>query len=134
MKVANCTLLKPLHCSNETNIAEAAKILRDNKQRRIIIVDERMHPVGIISTTDINNKVVAENGDTKSLKAKDIMTSPIYLVCDINDDLSDLYRKMHMHESYFCPVVKDKKLIGVLTFGELMKNISVTQNAGKIYS
>lgn len=121
MKVADCTLIKPLHCSPETNAVETAKILRENKQRRIIVVDENKHPIGIISTTDMNNRIIAENKDASRLKAKDIMTSPIYLICGINDSLNDVLKKMHEHESYFCPVTKDNKLVGVLTYGELIK-------------
>ncbi len=123
MLVKNCTLIKPLSCSTETNAVEVAKILRDNRQRRIIVVDENEAPIGIISTTDINNRVVAENKDASKLKAKDIMTSPIFLVCDLNDSLNDIFRKMVQHESFFCPVTKDKKLYGVLTYGELMKRV-----------
>lgn len=123
MLVKNCTLIKPLFCKKETTVVEVARILRDNKQRRVIVVDENEAPIGIISTTDINNKVVAENKYASKLKAKDIMTSPIYLTCDISDNLNDIFKKMVEHESLFCPVIKDKKLYGVLTYGELMKRI-----------
>lgn len=123
MLVKNCTLLKPLSCDNETNIVEVAKMLRDNKQRRIIVVNENDEPIGIISTTDINNKVVAENKEASSLKAEDVMTHPIYLTCDIDDNLNDIFKKMVEHQSFFCPVTKDKKLYGILTYGELMNRV-----------
>ncbi|MBT4022521.1 CBS domain-containing protein, partial [archaeon] len=56
MKVENCTLLKALNCNVDETIVNVAKTLKENKQRRIIIIDEKKSPVGIISTTDINNK------------------------------------------------------------------------------
>ena len=68
MLVKNCTLIKPLYCKKNTNVVEAAKILRDNQQRRIIVVDDKEHPIGIISTTDMSNKVVAGNKDASKLK------------------------------------------------------------------
>mgnify|MGYP001599062746 FL=1 len=102
MQVKNCTLIKSLSCKESLNVVEVARILRDNKQRRIIVVDENDLPIGIISTTDINNGVVAENKDASKLKAKEIMTSPIYLTCDINDNLNDIFNKMLKHESFFC--------------------------------
>lgn len=123
MLVKNCTLIKPLSCNKETSVVEVAKILRDNKQRRIIVVDENKSPIGIISTTDINNRVVAENKSASKLKAQDIMTSPIFLTCDINDNLNDIFKKMVEHESFFCPVTKDSKLYGILTYGELMRGV-----------
>ena len=123
MQVKECTLIKPLFCTEETNVIEVAKILRDNKQRRIIVVDESKFPVGIISTTDMNNWVIAESKDASKLKAEDIMTSPIYLVCNFEDNLNEIFKKMLKHESFFCPVVKDKKLYGILTYGELIKHV-----------
>ncbi|MBI2542296.1 CBS domain-containing protein [Candidatus Woesearchaeota archaeon] len=124
MLVKDCTLIKPLYCKKEANLVEVAKLLRQNKQRRITVIDENEFPVGIISTTDINNKVVAENKNASELKAESIMTSPIYLTCDINDKLNDIFNRMLKHESFFCPVTKEGKLYGVITYGELTSHIN----------
>ena len=123
MHVKDCTLVKPLYCNKTAKAVEVAKLLRDNKQRRIIVVDGKLHPVGIISITDINNKVVAENKDAMELRAHEIMTSPIYLVCDIKDDLTDVFKKMLHHETFFCPVIKNNELYGILTYGEIIKHM-----------
>lgn len=123
MQVKNCTLIKPLSCKESINVVEVARILRDKKQRRIIVVNENNEPIGIISTTDINNRVVAKNKNASELKAKDVMTKPIYLTCYINDNLDDIFKKMVEHDSFFCPVKKDGKLYGVLTYGELMRHV-----------
>jgi signal-transduction protein with cAMP-binding, CBS, and nucleotidyltransferase domain len=131
MKVDECTLIKPLYCNKDTALVEVAKILRENKQRRILVVDENEAPVGIISTTDINNKIVAENKDASKLKAHEIMTSPIYLTCDIEDSLNQVYCKMRQHESFFCPVTKDKKLYGILTYGEILQKFEKKMIDGK---
>ena len=122
MQVKGCTLLKPLYCKKETSVVEVARLLRDNKQRRIIVVNDNNFPIGIISTTDINNLVVAENKDPLKFHAKDIMTSPIYLTCDSEDNLNDIFNKMLKHESFFCPVTKESRLYGVLTYGEIVKH------------
>lgn len=123
MQIKNCTLINPLSCKEDMNVVEVAQILRDKKQRRIIVVNENNEPIGIISTTDVNNRVVAENKNASKLKAKDIMTKPIYLTCDINDNLNDIFKKMVEHDSFFCPVTKDGKLYGVLTYGELIRHV-----------
>jgi CBS domain-containing protein len=120
MKVSECNLIRPLSCRIGTPIDQVAKALREKKQRRILVVDEKDKPIGIISTTDISNKVVAENKDISNVKAEDVMTSPLFLTCDIDDELNHIYSKMHQHESFFCPVVKDKKLYGILTCGEIV--------------
>jgi CBS domain-containing protein len=121
MNVKHCTLIRPLSCNVDTPVVEVAKALRDNKQRRIIVVDDK--PVGIISTTDMNNKVVAENIDANTTRAKDIMTAPIFLVADLEDDLGEIYQKMIEHQSFFVPVTKEGKLYGVLTYGEIISHV-----------
>ncbi len=123
MLVKNCTLIKPLCCNEDDSVVKAAKILRKNKQRRLIVINKEKEPVGIISTTDLSNRVVAENRLPETLKAKDIMTAPIYLVCDIKDSLDMLYEKMLKHKSFFVPVTKNKKLFGIITYGEIIKRI-----------
>ncbi|MBT3720441.1 CBS domain-containing protein [archaeon] len=122
MKVENCTLLKALNCNVDETIVNVAKTLKENKQRRIIIIDEKKSPVGIISTTDINNKVVAENKDCNELTAANVMNK-LYLTCECNDDLGDIYEKMIEHKSFFVPVTKETKLYAVLTYGELVHNV-----------
>ena len=128
LTVKDCTLIKPLFCSKDANVVEVAKILRENKQRRIIIIDDKDAPIGIISTTDINNRVAAESKDASRLKAQEVMTSPIFLVCDISDSLDAIFKKMVEHESFFCPVTDHGKLYGILTYGELIKKL---QESGK---
>src|SRR3989338_9257258 len=123
MQVKDCALVKPLYCYVDDSVVDIAKALRDNKQRRIIVVDSNDNPLGIVSTSDINNKVVAENKFPSKLRAADIMTSPVYIVCDVNDELNSIFKKMLEHESFFCPVTKDGKLYGVLTYVELVKKV-----------
>ena len=123
LTIKNCTLIKPLFCGKDASVVEVAKILKDSKQRRIIVTDGKDAPIGIISTTDINNRVVAESKDASRLKSEEIMTSPIFLVCDINDSLDAIFKKMVEHESFFCPVTNHGRLYGILTYGELIKKI-----------
>lgn len=123
MKVKNCTLIRALTCKKDDTVVEAAKTLKQNKQRRIIVVDDNESPVGIISTTDMNNRVVAEAKNMDGLKAEDIMTSPLYLVCDYEEGLGDIYEKMLKHKSYFVQVTKEGKIYGILTYGELVYNV-----------
>ncbi|MDD9953989.1 MAG: CBS domain-containing protein [Candidatus Woesearchaeota archaeon] len=120
MKVENCDLIKPLGCTEDDTVQHVAQCLRDNKQRRSVIVNADGAPVGVVSTTDINNKVVAEGKDATQTKASEIMTSPIHVVCDMGDDVEGIYEQMVEKSSFFCPVTKEGKLHGVLTYGEIM--------------
>jgi|SRR3989344_611801 len=110
-------------CKEKDTILEVSKILRDTQSRHIIIVNENLKPVGIISTVDINNRVVAEGKNASSLKALDIMTKPIETV-ELDSDYNEAYRKMIGKGTYSIPVTKDGKLIGLLGFNQLFSKIS----------
>jgi len=121
MEIKDCKLRKVISCDKEENIVNVSKKLRDNKERHIIVTDNEK-PIGIISTTDINNRVVAENKDIKKTKAGEIMTSPI-IIRDINAPLVQTYIDMIKQNTFSCPITKDNKLIGVLDLKELMNYI-----------
>lgn len=117
MKVNQCTLVKPLACDVDTSVLDVAKQLKQAAQRRIIIT-ENEKPIGIVSTTDMNNRVVAAGKDPSKMVAKDIM-SQLLLVADMDESVEQTFQKMDEHKSYFVPVTKDNALLGVLTYGEV---------------
>ena len=79
-----------------------------------IIVTRKERPIGIITETDINKRVVAPAKDPKKLKAKDIMSSPIVHVRP-NNDVSDIVHKMKKFKIRRFPVVENGKIIGIVT-------------------
>lgn len=121
MNVSACTLIEPLFCSEDTLLPQVAKLLRDHRQRRILIVNKKQEPIGIISTTDMNNRVIAQDKDASKLCAKDIMSSPLHLICTLNDKITEVFQQMKGQHSYYCPVTQNGKLYGILTYGELMR-------------
>jgi len=116
-------LIAPQKCSADEKVIDVAKKLKESTQRYIYVVDENDWPIGIISTTDINNKVVAEGKDANALTAKDIMSQPIE-VYDINDDEVNVYKEMVENKRFGCAVVENKKLIGVVSLKDLITHIT----------
>lgn len=121
MIIKDCKLRKILNCEKNTNILEIAKTLRDNKERHIIITDNK-RPIGIISTTDINNRLVAENKNPIETKASEIMTTHI-LVKDINEKITQTYIEMIKEDVFSCPVTENQELKGVIDLKELMNHL-----------
>ena len=76
-------------------------------------------PVGIVSAVDIINKVVAAGKDPKKLKAKDIMTSPVYF-CSADDAALKTFYDMSKKNILSCPVVENGRVIGTLTVQNVM--------------
>jgi CBS domain-containing protein len=123
MKVKDCVLIEAFKCNENDNVVSIAKKFKEITLRHIFVVDNKDYPIGIISSNDIINRVVAEGKDPHKLIAKDIMSKPI-LVSDINDDLEKLYESMTKKHSVMEAVVKDHKMIGIITIHQILKNLN----------
>jgi len=122
MKIKECVLIEAFKCNMNESVIDVAKKLRKITLRHIFVVDDNDYPIGIISIVDINNRVVAEGKDPKILKAKDIMSKPIEVI-DLEDDLEKWYNEMIKKNHVMSPVIKDNKMIGIVTIHQILKNL-----------
>ncbi len=120
MLVKDCLLIEPYTCSEEESVFEIARKLRQTTLRHIFVVNRDFFPTGIISVIDINNRLVAEAKDPKTTKAKDIMTKPVDII-NVNDDAQLTAKSMVEHHRSMNPVVKDNKMVGIITLNQLMR-------------
>ena len=118
--VKSCVLVKAVSVDENDSVIEVAKKLHEFQERRIIVVDKKKFPVGIISVIDINDRVVARGKDLKKTKAKDIMSYPLNLVIDINESIEGVAKKMVLRDNYYCPVIDKGVLKGLITYVKLM--------------
>jgi len=121
-KIKDCNLREAISCEKSTSVLEVAKKLRDNEERHIIVTEEG-RPIGLISNTDINNRLVAEEKDPKSTTAEEIMTKKI-LVKDIEESLAKAYVDMLGNNIFSCPVTEEGKLKGTLDLKEAMNHLA----------
>jgi len=105
----------------EDSAVQVAKKLASSKERRVIVVDNKKFPVGIISITDINDRVVAKGKDISKISSKDFMSSPLRLVVDVNEKCEVVLRKMIKEDNYFVPVVDKGILKGLVTYASVAK-------------
>ncbi len=63
--------------SPETTVHETAKYLRDREIRATVVCDELKRPVGVISQSDISDKVAAENRCPAWVKVSEIMSTKL---------------------------------------------------------
>lgn len=114
-------MIKPEHmtdavvCRFDESVLEVSRILRDTQRRHLIVLDEKDKPVGIISTVDINNRVVAEGKEPRNLKAQEIMTKNINYV-SVEDTYEKAFQAMAKLGTNSIPVTRGGKLLGMLEF------------------
>jgi CBS domain-containing protein len=66
--------------TEERSVHEAAQYLREKQVRAVGVVDESGKLVGVISQSDISDKVAAENKCPAWMKAAEIMTRKLITV------------------------------------------------------
>jgi hypothetical protein len=108
-----------VHSTDST--VDALKMMRDNRVRAILVIDdERL--VGIVSQGDCSIKVLLPNLDPKTTLISEIMT-PNPLTVSLTNTLEECMAIMvHKHIRHL-PVVDSNKIIGVVSIGDIVKNV-----------
>jgi CBS domain-containing protein len=77
--------------------------------------------LGIISERDIV-RAFSQYGDSiTSMQVKDIMTHGL-ITASLGDDLAHLMHLMTRHRVRHMPVVRDGKLVGIISIGDVVKH------------
>ncbi len=118
MEIQKIKLHEVLTCTEEESVKEIAKKLRDNKERRIFVIDEKEKLVGVITTTDLVYKALGDEGK----KANQVMTTNVESV-DSKEDLNKALEIMNKLKSFVCPVTEDGKIIGLISYHDLMNYV-----------
>lgn len=123
MSLKECKLEKAHTCKESDNIEQVSKKLKSGKVRHLYVLNSKKEPVGVVSVTDVVNRVIAAGKNPKKSKAKDVMTKPVKCV-ELKADAADTYYSMVRNNVFSCPVVDDKgKISGVITMHEAMKAV-----------
>jgi len=120
MKVKECVLIEPFTCKEDESIIEVAKKLREINIRHIFVVNESFHPLGIISMTDMNNRIIAKGLDPNTVRASDIMSKPIDII-NVEDDITTTAKEMMSKGRVMNAVVKEDKMVGIITINQLVE-------------
>jgi CBS domain-containing protein len=128
MKAGDCNLIKHFEISYGSSVKKAAELFKKTKARQIFVTKKKV-PLGIISTVDIVNEIVAKGKSPVSVKVEKIMKAPIY-ACDHDEPIASCYFKLAKHNIAVIPVIKDNSIAGLLTSQEIM-NYFVKKGAEK---
>ncbi|MFL6412232.1 MAG: cyclic nucleotide-binding/CBS domain-containing protein [Nitrososphaeraceae archaeon] len=116
-----------------TLVAEAAKALYAQERCTIVVThiegsSGRRIPVGIITERDIIFRVVAQNRGPFKVTLKDIMSTPIITI-DADKSVDEAIAILNKHKINRLPVIHDSSIIGLLTTGMIISNVSVEKHS-----
>jgi CBS domain-containing protein len=103
----------------KTSLADIAATLSEQRIGAVVIV-EKGAIRGIISERDIVRAVAKHGGDGLQMLASEWMTSRV-VTCRPEDTINDVMQMMTSGRFRHLPVVKDGKLDGIISIGDVVK-------------
>jgi CBS domain-containing protein len=115
--------------TEETSVHQAAQYLREKQVRSVGVVNSAGNLAGVISQSDISDKVAAENKCPAWMKVADIMTRELITVTP-ERTLEDCLRLMEQN-SIFHLIVLDDRLgfRGMLSVTDLLRVVASDEKA-----
>ncbi|RLJ03326.1 MAG: hypothetical protein DRP11_01060 [Candidatus Aenigmatarchaeota archaeon] len=104
----------------ESSALDAAELMKENNIGSVVVVDKENHPIGILTTTDLMKRVTAENLRASDVKISDIMSKGIKTTAP-DEELNEVSRRMSREGIKRLPVVKDGKLVGLITYRDILR-------------
>ena len=118
MKIEECMSTDVVWAPDNSNINGIAKLMNDNDIGSVPICDSGKNVVGIITDRDIVIRCIADDKETKTTKAADIMSENLIFVTP-KTDVQDAAEIMADYQVRRLPVIDDSKLVGVISIGDL---------------
>ncbi len=131
MRVANLIELRQevFSITDDTTVHEAARYLREKQVRAVGVRDGRGRLVGVISQSDISDKVAAENKCPAWMRVPEIMSTDLIAVPP-QESLDECLHLMEKHGLYHLLVVDEKgRYHGMISIQDLLKVIASDEKA-----
>lgn len=141
MKIANMMTRNVASISRDAPVHEAAELMLEKNVSAVPVIDDERRVVGIVSEADLMRRAeigterrwsawqrfaadperaAAEYLKTYGRCAKDVMTSPVVTISD-EASLPDLVRVLERHKVKRVPVVRDGKLVGIISRADILR-------------
>ncbi|MBD8890286.1 CBS domain-containing protein [Roseibium litorale] len=102
-------------------LLQICQTLGTNKIGAMVIVDAKGHIEGIISERDIVKAIGRDGPDALNQPVSQIMTKAV-VTCTEEETVNQVMQKMSSGRFRHVPVVKDKKLNGLISIGDVVKH------------
>ena len=114
---------------NDVTVHDAARYLRERQVRSVGVLDTDGRLVGVVSQSDISDKVAAENKCPAWMRLSGIMSTALVTVTP-DRSLHDCLRLMEANAIYHLLVLDDRGTYrGMLSVSDLLKVIASDEKA-----
>jgi CBS domain-containing protein len=115
--------------TEEISVHQVAQYLREKQVRSVGVVDPSGKIVGVISHSDVSDKVAAENKCPAWMKASEIMTRELVTVTP-DMTMEDCLRLMEQNTIFHLIVLDEKQgFQGMLSISDILKVVASDEKA-----
>lgn len=115
--------------SETTTVHEAARYLRDYQVRAVGVLDAQRKLAGVMSQSDISDKVAAENKCPAWMRVPEVMSTDLVAVNPATS-LDECLRLMEKHKIFHLAVMDEKaEYHGLISVQDLLRVIASDQKA-----
>ena len=104
---------------------EALQIMSKKDVGALLVIDEGKL-VGIFSERDYTRKVILKGKSSKDTSVGELMTDVVFSI-DPQDTIQDCMALMTTKHIRHLPVIKNERLIGIVTIGDVVNHIISSQ-------
>ena len=122
IKVADYMVGKPVSVPETMTIAQAARVITDNKISGVIVIDAKGHATGMLSELDCLRSLLSEMYNGQSVGSdvvRTAMTTPV-TAAGPDDDIVSVAESMLANKQRRRPVVNQGELVGQITCRQLL--------------
>lgn len=121
----------PWTVSDRSTIEEAARVMRDADIGDVIVLDPDGEVHGIVTDRDVVVRAVAKGIDTNSEPVGSICEGHVVSIGS-EDSIEAALDLMRDHKVRRLPVVDDRRLVGIVTLGDLAMDLQPSSTLADI--
>lgn len=128
MKVAEIMERHPACCTEDDNLVDVARMMKEHDCGAIPVVEDQatLIPVGIITDRDIVVRALAADLDPMSTKVEECMTRSLVTV-QAEEDVEECVRLMEQHQLRRILVVDERGAVtGIVVQAQIALNVNPT--------
>ena len=106
----------------EASVFDALKLMAEKNVGALLVMRKGEQPVGIFTERDYARKIILMARSSKETAVREVMTSPVmYVSADRTSE--ECMALMTEHRLRHLPVMDGGKLIGLISIGDLVKDV-----------
>lgn len=106
----------------EASVFDALKLMAEKNVGALLVMMKGEQPVGIFTERDYARKIILMARSSKETAVREVMTSPVmYVSADRTSE--ECMALMTEHRLRHLPVMDGGKLIGLISIGDLVKDV-----------